>query len=202
MTRRFTVAFDYLCPFARNAHEHVTAALRAGAPWEVRFAPYSLAQGHVEEDGIAVWEREDPLAEAGLLALAAGVTVRDSLPERFLDVHDALFAARHDHGRDLKDRRVVAEALDDAGVDPGPVLARIDQDAVLATVRAEHEDLVARYEVWGVPTFATDARAVFVRLLERPHADPAVTRARVEQVLELVDGHTVLHEFKQTDLPL
>ncbi|MFP4310764.1 MAG: DsbA family protein [Nitriliruptoraceae bacterium] len=202
MTRRFTLAFDYLCPFARNTNEHVTAALRAGADWQVRFAPYSLAQGHVEEGEPPVWERERPWEVSGLLALAAGVAVRDTAPERFLDAHDALFAARHEHGRDLKDPAVVAAALRDAGVDPEPILAAVEQGDVLATVRTEHEALVADHAVWGVPTFATEARAVFVRLLERPHADPAVTRGRIEQVLDLVDGHTVLHEFKQTDLPL
>ncbi|MFU8840138.1 MAG: DsbA family oxidoreductase [Nitriliruptoraceae bacterium] len=202
MSRTFTLAFDYLCPFARNASEHVTAGLRAGADWDVRFVPYSLAQGHVGEDEPDVWDRDRPLEVAGVLALAAGVTVRDTQPERFLDVHDALFAARHDHGRDLKEREVVADALTAAGVDPQPILADIDQGRALATVRSEHEQVVTAHQAWGVPTFVTDTRAVFVRLLERPHPDPAVTRGRIEQVLDLVDGHTVLHEFKQADLPL
>jgi hypothetical protein len=202
VTRRFRLAFDYLCPFARNANEHVTAGLRAGADWDVHFVPYSLAQGHVSDGEIDIWHRERPLDASGVLALAAGDAVRDTAPERFLDVHDALFAARHDHGRDLKDREVVADALAVAGVDPAPIFAEIDDNGTLATVRSEHEALVASHEVWGVPTFLTDARAVFVRLLERPHDDPAVTRARIEHVLDLVDGHSVLHEFKQTDLPV
>ncbi len=202
MSRAFTLAFDYLCPFARNVSEHLTASLRAGSDWDVRFVPYSLAQGHVEEDEPAIWDRERPLEAAGILALATGVAVRDTRPERFLDVHDALFAARHDQGRDLKEREVVADALAVAGLDPAPILAEVDRGGVLATVRAEHEQVVAGHEVWGVPTFITETRAVFVRLLERPHPDPAVTRERIEQVLELVDGHTVLHEFKQADLPI
>jgi hypothetical protein len=202
VTRSFALAFDYLCPFARNANEHVTAGLRSGADWDVTFVPYSLAQGHVEEGGKDVWDRPRPLSSSGLLALAAGVTVRDTLPDRFLDVHDALFAARHDQGRDLKDRAVVADALAAAGVDPDPVLSAVDHGTALATVRSEHERLVATHQVWGVPTFITDSRAVFVRLIERPHADEDVTRRRVEHVLDLVDGDLVLHEFKQTDLPI
>lgn len=202
MSRPFTLAFDYLCPFARNASEHVTAGLRSGADWDVTFAPFSLAQGHVEEGEVAVWDRERPLATAGVLALAAGVAVRDTVPERFLDVHDALFAARHDHGSDLKEREVVADALAVAGVDPTPILTEVDHGTALGTVRTEHERLAGSHEVWGVPTFVTGTRAVFVRLLERPHAEAAVTRARIEQVLDLVDGSTVLHEFKQSDLPI
>jgi hypothetical protein len=57
VTRRFAITFDYLCPFARNANEHVIAGLRAGADWDVHFLPYSLAQGHVEEDQQDVWVR-------------------------------------------------------------------------------------------------------------------------------------------------
>lgn len=49
-TIRFAIGFDYLCPFARNAHEHVIAGLRGGAGWQVRFVPFSLPQVHLEED--------------------------------------------------------------------------------------------------------------------------------------------------------
>jgi hypothetical protein len=59
VSRRFGITFDYLCPFARNANEHVTAALRAGADWDVSFVPYSLAQGHVEDGDVDVWDRDD-----------------------------------------------------------------------------------------------------------------------------------------------
>ena len=44
---RFGITYDYLCPFARNANEHVVAALRGGADWDVTFEPYSLTQNKV-----------------------------------------------------------------------------------------------------------------------------------------------------------
>lgn len=44
----FAVTWDYRCPFARNAHEHVLAGLAGGADWNVRFVPFSLGQVHVE----------------------------------------------------------------------------------------------------------------------------------------------------------
>ena len=47
----FAVTWDYRCPFARNAHEHVVLGLAAGAPWDVTFLPFSLDQVHVEEGG-------------------------------------------------------------------------------------------------------------------------------------------------------
>jgi hypothetical protein len=43
----FAVTWDYRCPFARNAHEHVLDGLAAGAEWDVTFLPFSLGQVHV-----------------------------------------------------------------------------------------------------------------------------------------------------------
>jgi len=44
----FAVTWDYLCPFARNAHEHLVAGLEGGAPWDVTFSPFSLIQAQNE----------------------------------------------------------------------------------------------------------------------------------------------------------
>ena len=52
--RSFAVTWDYRCPFARNAHEHLLTAVAAGAPWDVRFVPFSLNQVHVEPGGVDV----------------------------------------------------------------------------------------------------------------------------------------------------
>lgn len=201
MTRRFAITFDYLCPFARNANEHVVAGLRAGADWDVRFLPYSLAQGHVEEGELDVWERPEPHAVAGVLALQVGLVVRDQHPDRFLDLHEALFAARHDRGEDIKDRDVLAATLARAGLPAAEVFRAIDDGGPLGQLQKEHEQAAHDHQVWGVPTFVTDRRAVFVRLLDRPAGDAAAATSRIEQVVDLVEGSLELHEFKQADLP-
>ena len=119
----FAVTWDYRCPFARNAHEHIVAGLADGADWDVTFLPFSLSQVHVPEGGTPVWD--DPAKAADLMALAAGVVVRDEYPEQFGAVHCALFAARHDQGLDLREADVVAGVLDEAGVPGAKVLARV-----------------------------------------------------------------------------
>src|SRR3974390_3934492 len=81
----FAVTWDYRCPFARNAHEHVAVGLRAWAPWDVTFAPFSLSQVHVPEGGTPVWE--DPDKARDLLAMLAGIVARDQYPDQFLSVH-------------------------------------------------------------------------------------------------------------------
>ncbi|MFA9429575.1 DsbA family protein [Egicoccus sp. AB-alg2] len=201
MTLRFGITFDYLCPFARNANEHVVTALRGGSDWDVDWVPYSLAQGHVEEGQTDVWDLDDPHGASGILALQVGLYVRDRAPERFLDAHEALFAARHDHGGDLKDPEVLARALRAVGLDADAILADVREGEVLEQLRKEHEAGVRDHDVWGVPTFIAGDRAVFVRLMDRPEGDVARATRSIEQVVDLVVNAPMLHEFKQTDLP-
>lgn len=201
MSRSFGITWDYLCPFARNAHEHVVEGLRAGADWDVTFVPFSLSQVHVEEGDPSVWDREDALDISGILALAAGLAVRDALPDRFLDVHQSLFAARHDDGDDIKDKAVVRGALERAGVDADHVLSLVREGGPVETLRKEHEAAVADLDVFGVPTFLSDDDAVFVRLMHRPAGDGAIAQDTVERVLDLFTGWRVLNEFKRTRIP-
>jgi DSBA-like thioredoxin domain len=194
----FAVTWDYRCPFARNAHEHIIEGLRAGADWNVRFVPFSLGQVHVAEGDPDVWDR--PESDSGLLALQAGVVVRDRFPERFLDVHVALFALRHDQGRHLEDEAEVRKVLADQGVDAEAVFAEIASGAALASVRAEHTGAAEDSEVWGVPTFVEGDKAVFVRLMERPRGDSELARRTIDRVVDLLVGFPELNEFKHTSL--
>ena len=194
----FAVTWDYRCPFARNAHEHLIEGLRGGADWNVRFVPFSLGQVHVAEGEPDVWVR--PESDSGLLALRAGVVVRDRFPDRFLDVHEALFALRHDEGRHLEDEAEVRRVLGEQGVDADAVLAEIATGAPLETVRHEHTAAADDNDVWGVPTFVSGDRAVFVRLMERPQGDSELARRTIDRVVDLLDGFPELNEFKHTSL--
>ncbi|HEX8803515.1 MAG TPA: DsbA family protein [Acidimicrobiales bacterium] len=194
----FAVSWDYRCPFARNAHEHVVTALQAGAPWEVRWIPFSLAQVHVAEGEPDIWQR--PQEDSGLLALQAGVVVRDRFPDRFFDVHVALFALRHDEGRHLRDADEIRRVLTEHGVDADAVFEEIAGGGPLATVRDEHTAAVEDAEMWGVPTFVHGDEAVFVRLMERPRGDAEVARRTIERVVDLLVGFPQLNEFKHTSL--
>jgi hypothetical protein len=198
-TLEFAVTFDYRCPFARNVHEHVLAGLDAGSPWTVTFWPFSLDQVHVEAGEPAVWD--DPGKRPDLLALSVGVTVRDEWPDRFPAVHAALFAARHDHGQDIRDESVLAGLLEREGVTPAAVLERVASGAPLQTLRAEHERAVARHQIFGVPTLVVDGRAAFVRLMTRPNGDARAAVASIERLVDLVAGWADLNELKHTTVP-
>jgi hypothetical protein len=194
----FSVTYDYRCPFARNAHEHVVAGLRAGAPWEVEFAPFSLSQAHVEEGHPPVWD--DPAKAPDLLAIEASLVVRDQFPERFPDLHLGLFQARHDRALDLRDDAVIRTVLADAGVDADVVIDAVASGWPRDQFRKAHEAAVSDHQVFGVPTFVSGDRAVFVRVMTRPGNDAGASQRLVDHVLSLVDDHPELNEFKHTSI--
>lgn len=195
----FAVTWDYLCPFARNAHEHLVCALEDGAGWDVTFSPFSLMQAHVEHGDPPVWDAPDEAR--GVLALQAAVVVRDRFPEHFLGFHRAMFTARHDQGRDIADRAVVADVLAASGVDADVVFDHVAQGWPLKEVRTAHEEAVSELEVFGVPTFMAGGKAVFVRLMTRPEGDGALARRTVGAVLSLMEEHPEINEFKYTTVP-
>ena len=195
----FAVTWDYRCPFARNAHEHIVAALEDGAPWDVRFLPFSLNQAHVEDGGEDVWD--DPGQARNLLAMQVGIVVRDRHPNDFLRLHNALFAARHDQGRDLREADVLREILTEHTFDTQEVFREIEDGWPLDVFRKEHEASVAEHRVFGVPTFISGDRAIFVRLMDRPEGDAAKARTTIERVMDLVTGWADLNEFKATTIP-
>ena len=196
--RSFSVTWDYRCPFARNAHDHVVAGLRSGADWDVAFVPFSLGQVHVAEGEPDIWDRWRD--DSGLLALQAGVVVRDLYPDRFLDVHEALFALRHEHGGQLRDEAAVRGVLTSQGVDAAAVLTEIDEGNAIIRVQQEHEQAVKDHAIWGVPTFVIGDEAAFVRVMDRPEGDSAHAVRTIERILDLLDWPE-LNEFKHTSIP-
>jgi 2-hydroxychromene-2-carboxylate isomerase len=198
-SRRFAVTFDYRCPFARNAHEHVLDALEGGAPFEVEFVPFSLSAAHVEQAEGSPFD--DPARRAEHLAMEAAVAVREQVPDRFLALHRRMFAARHDESRDLREEAVVADVLAAAGLDPATVLAWVAEAWPREILRKEHEQAATLHGVFGVPTFLVGDRAVFVRVMTRPRGDAALARTTVERVLDLAVDHPELNELKHTTIP-
>ena len=191
MTVSFGLTFDYRCPFARNGHEAVVNAGREGVDLDVRYLAFSLDQTHIAEGDPPVWERDPSGWGTGTLSLLYGIAVRDSFPDFFLDAHLALFAQRHDHGLKLGHEDVLQAAIVSAGLDVAAVKDEVWSGRPLATLAAEHTDLVNRYSVFGVPTFITEDDAVFVRFMERGRVDDVV------RAIDLLDW-TRLNEFKRT----
>jgi hypothetical protein len=199
MRTAFAINFDYRCPFARNANEHVIAAVRAGAPYDVTFTAFSQSQGAEDSALGSVWS--DPAKRPELLAVASGIVVRDRFPDQFFDAHLSLFALRHDDGEDLRRQDVIGRGLERAGVDAALVWKELEEGWPYAIFRAEHERSVAEHRVFGVPTFILDTEAVFVRLMHRPGGDGELARSTVERILDLITDHPEINEYKHTTVP-
>jgi DSBA-like thioredoxin domain len=195
---RVALTFDYLCPFARIANDLVLRALGDRALDEVDFRAFSLSQVHTGAGDPPVWRTEP--RPSGVLALEWGLAVRDELPERFPAAHAALFDARHVHGRDLKDPQTLREAVASAGVDPDEVEKLVAGGKPAAALAADHAWAVDEHGVFGVPTFVTDERAVFVRLMRSP-ADQREAVDTLDRLLAMVTGWADLNEFKATRIP-
>jgi DSBA-like thioredoxin domain len=193
----FEVSYDYLCPFAHIAHEHLVEALRTEPGWEVTFTPWTLRQVHKEEGAPDVWD--DPAKRDDLLALEASLAVRDGWPEQFLDVHLALFRARHDKGIRLSTREEVAAVLDESGVDATKVLEVVDSGGPHEEIASSWRRLVDDHAHFGVPTFIVGDEAAFVRLMQRPTSTDDAVGAIDSIVRALVDD-TRLNEFKRTKI--
>jgi predicted DsbA family dithiol-disulfide isomerase len=196
MPREIAVTFDYRCPFARNGHEAMVNAVRAGALTDVewRYLSFSLDQVHVEEGEAPVWDRPADEWGTGVLALLYGIAVRDHFPDQFLDAHLALFAARHDHGKKLEEEAVLREAVASAGLDPDAVAEEVWSGRPLKTLAAEHTEAVDRWGAFGVPTYLEGDTGAFIRFMERGHVDDLV------RAVDLLRWDN-LNEFKRPKIP-
>jgi DSBA-like thioredoxin domain len=195
MSVTFSLTYDYLCPFARIANEAVITAVSEGIDWDVTFVPFSLAQTKVGPGDVAAWDRP-PGAEhtRGIVAHQWALAVRDGFPERFPEFHLALYAARFDQGGDVDDPAVLVAVARQVGVDADEVAAVVAGGGPRRTLATIHEEAVARWGVFGVPTFIAGDHAVFVRLMERHRGDD------VHRVVDMLTWDR-LNEFKRTRVP-
>ena len=197
----FAVTWDYRCPFARNAHEHVVAGLRAGAPMGRHFVPFSLGQVHVEEGEPDIWE---PLAgrHAACSPCRPARWCATSSPTAFLDVHDALFALRHDHGGHLRDEAALREPCSTTqGVDAEPCSPRSPAATPIAVGAAGARGRRQEHNVWGVPTFIVGDRRCSCASWTAPRATATPPGRTIDRVLDLLGGWPELNEFKHTSIP-
>lgn len=194
----FSINWDYRCPFARIVNEHVVVGLKNGATWDVKFVPFSLTEVHTEEGDIPSWE--DPRKASELLAVQVGMVVNRNFPNYFYDLHLLLFSLRHEQGRDLRDKKVLEGALSSLGLDPQLVFAEIESGWPLEDFRQQHDEAVKQYAIFGVPTFISEGKAAFVRLMERIGDDPQKSIEYIEKIVDQISNHSEINELKHTTI--
>ena len=195
--RSFAVSFDYRCPFANILHQHLITALRDGAAFDVEFVPWTLSQGHRLDGELDVWD--DTAKFDQLVALAAGVSVRDQQPERFLDAHEALFSARHAGGIRLGTLSEVTQVLEAVGVNLDLLISDLESKRPFRVIGESYRRF-ERYEAFGVPTVVVGESAVFIRYMNSPNGDDSASTELIESFLTMIVEQPALNEFKHTRL--
>jgi DSBA-like thioredoxin domain len=194
----FQLSYDYRCPFAKNIHLHVVAALRAGADFDVTFVPWTMSQGYRMSGAPDVWD--DAARDPEHLTLAVSTSVRDLQPEHFLDVHEALFRARHERAIRLVNEDEIKEALQGVDVDLNLVIDDVASRRPHKVIGESFREF-ERYEAFGVPTFVVGEDATFVRYMNPP-TDGAASISLIESLVTLMANDSALNEFKHTKVPM
>ncbi len=195
---RLSVTWDYRCPFARNACEHLAQAIEGGAGYEIIFVPFALNEMHREDGDPSVFD--DPARQRDLVAMLVGIVIRDRYPAQWLTVHKALFALRHDEGGDLRDEALLRSLLENQDIDPDIVFSEIASGWPLAAFRKEHDSAQRDHSVWGVPTFIVGDQAAFVRLMTRPTGDASASRRIIDHIINTLQEFPQLNELKHTSI--
>src|SRR6266446_4214955 len=98
------------------------------------------------------FRRPDPFPQNSLLAARAALVALDQPWGE--DFCRALFRAQFAEGRRMDDAATVAHVLAGLNIDPQPVLAAAQSDAIKTRLRAQTEE-AERLGVFGAPTFTT-----------------------------------------------
>jgi predicted DsbA family dithiol-disulfide isomerase len=195
----FQLSYDYRCPFAKNIHLHVVTALRAGADFDVTFAPWTMSQGYKANSAPDVWD--DPTRDEELLALAVSTSIRDFQPEYFLDAHEALFRARHERAIRLVTTEEIRDVLSSTGVDLDQVFDDVESRRPHKVIGESFREF-DRYEAFGVPTFVVGSDATFVRYMNAPSDDAGASVTLIESLVSLMSNQSALNEFKHAKVPM
>ena len=116
-------------------------------------------------------------------SLLYGIAVRDTFPDQFFDAHIALFAARHEHGKQLKDEDVLRDAVAVGGPRPRRGRRGGQERPPAQDARGRAHRGVEQYGVFGVPTFLEGDEAAFVRFMDRGNVDDLEKHARPAPVV-------------------
>ncbi|WP_122089660.1 DsbA family oxidoreductase [Halalkalicoccus subterraneus] len=185
---RLTIYADYVCPFCYLGRKSLEQYQETREdPLELDWQPFDLRSDkrgpdgeidHSVEDGKdeeyfeqakenvrrlqeeygVEMAQEITTAVDSLPAQAASLYVKERHPERWQEFDEAIYAALWTEGRDIGDREVLADLIENAGLDPEEVLEASEDDEMRERLD-EHFAEARERGVTGVPTFAYDGYA-------------------------------------------
>ncbi len=196
------IYFDYLCPFVYRANawlEKVQEGMGGGL--SIRWRYFSLEQVNSQQGPEwKLWEQPDDFASRGLWAFRAAEAARGQGEVSFERFHSALLHARHQQGKDIADRGVLADVASVAGLEISRFREDLARRELLARLAEDHTAAVEQFGVFGTPTIVfPDGQAVFIKLTEIP--PPAEALAVFHELQQLATARTYVREVKRPQRP-
>jgi 2-hydroxychromene-2-carboxylate isomerase len=152
---RINFHFDPLCPLAWRTFLWIREA-REVRSIDITWRFFSLEVVNRKEGVIPDFQNDGSWASERTLALVR----RQGGNEDVERLYKTLGAAQHGRRESIKDRAVIQAAVKHADLDPGIVEAALYDESTIQDVLDDHEEAVARYRAFGVPTIAIEGSNV------------------------------------------
>ncbi len=163
--------FDPLCPLAWRTALWVREA-RQVRPLQVNWRFFSLEVINRKEGTTPDFQKDASWPALRTLALAKRKGGNEAVERLYV----ALGNAAHGRKEDIHTLEVIRAALQKAELDPGLVDEALADESTKAEVLADHEEVVQRYNGFGVPTIAFEGSEVGFYgpvIREVPHGEEA-----------------------------
>lgn len=161
----FEVFYDYMCPYVYRASVLMESVVASGRELKIGWRYFSLSQVNSKDDGWTAWDAPESETVRGRLAFKAAEAARRQ--SRFEKLHMPLLRARHRDRLDIDQVDVVHRVAEESGLDVERFRSDIADPTILEPLARDHRDAVARYGVFGTPTFVfRDGASAYVRLSE------------------------------------
>ena len=150
MAENIRFYFDPLCPWCYQTSRWARRLDELGVV-DVEWRVFSLAIVNGGDEGRAA-------ADTGSApSLRTAIAVRNAHGNAAVGAfYKALSDARHQRGLPLEDHVVIEESLRDASVEPALLRQALADPSTWEAVQREHDEAVAAYKVFGVPTIVLD----------------------------------------------
>lgn len=161
----FEVFYDYMCPFVYRASVLLESVVASGRELKIGWRYFSLSQVNSKDEGWTAWDAPESETVRGRLAFKAAEAARRQ--GRFEKLHMPLLRARHRDRLDIDQVDVVDRVAEESGLDMERFRSDIADTTILEPLARDHRDAVARFGVFGTPTFVfRDGESAYVRLSE------------------------------------
>ena len=203
MKTNITFYYDYLCPFASRLASWLLSLKKPDTPdmpdFDITWKTFSLEQNSSKKEGFKYWEHPDQ-PSIGVRALAASKAVKTQGETVFLAFHKALFTARHEERKNIGKLPVLSDIAEKSGADARKMAADLNEKACWAAVGTDHEEGVARHNLFGVPSLVfSKGRPVYIKLTAIPSSATEQV-SLFHMIREMAEDRPYLEEFKRPDM--